>query len=150
MTAARPSKVKARAQGLRPDAHTLPLFDVTELSSAIRAIEPAAGSRAAALLDAMAKSGPQSEANYPYGKQLPTHIKNLEKLAWAFIKRTVVCPECHHIGMEYDLDRQDPATAAALAHRSRQAGFIAPQLLNLLALVYAVLVVLVAIVMECF
>ena len=88
--------------------------------------------RAAAALEALI-AGPQNQADYRPGWRLAAYVQSLEYDGWRIRSRLFKHPRCACPIAEYTLDRQDPATAAALDKR-KQAGFIAPELLGLLAL----------------
>ena len=93
---------------------------------------PKDGTRAAAALEALI-AGPQNQADYRPGWRLAAYVQSLEYDGWRIRSRLFKHPRCACPIAEYTLDRQDPATAAALDKR-KQAGFIAPELLGLLAL----------------
>lgn len=69
----------------------------------------------------------------PGGWRLAAYVQSLEYDGWGIRSRLFKHPHCARPIAEYALDRQDPATAAALERR-KQAGFFAPELAGLLAL----------------
>lgn len=75
-------------------------------------------------------TGPQNQADYWRGWRLAAYVKELEYNGWAFLKRDILRPGCRREITEYELDRTNPGTAAALA--SRQNGFVTGEFLNLL------------------
>ena len=131
MKNARPTEVKASALDKRRHDTALDLFPDT-LPLITPAVWPKDGTRAAAALEALI-AGPQNQADYRPGWRLAAYVQSLEYDGWRIRSRLFKHPRCACPIAEYTLDRQDPATAAALAKR-KQAGFIAPELLGLLAL----------------
>ena len=139
MKNARPTEVKASALEPRrndtaPDISTdisADLFPDT-LPAASPAIWPTAGTRKADALEALI-AGPQNQADYRPGWRLAAHIKSLKDDGWGIRSRLFKHPRCARPIAQYSLDRQDPATAAALERR-KQGGFIAPELAGWLAL----------------
>jgi len=114
------------AQDLFPDA----------LPAATPAIWPTEGTRKADALLALI-AGPQNQCDYRPGWRLAAHVKSLKDDGWRIRSRLFKHPRCARPIAEYTLDRQDPATAAALAKR-KQAGGIAPELAGWLALLAVV------------
>ena len=86
------------------------------LPPVVAALSPTAGTRAAEALAACI-SAPQNQADYWYGWRLAAYVKELEYDGWRFIKRDILKPGCRRVITEYELDRTDPCTAAALASR---------------------------------
>lgn len=115
MTSARPTEVNASA--LEPRRHFIASDLFPELlPDAVPARWPMAGTRADEALHALLQ-GPQNQAAYPHGWRLAASIKSLEYDGWRFTKRDIHRPGCRSAITEYALDRQDPATAAALRLR---------------------------------
>ncbi len=92
-----------------------PLFPEIE-PPVVAAFWPATGTRADEALQALL-TGPQNQADYWYGWRLAAYVKELEYDGWRFIKRDILKPGCRRVITEYELDRTDPGTAAALASR---------------------------------
>lgn len=111
MRNARPTEVKASALEQRHDT-SADLFPET-LSPVTPARWPKAGTRAAAALHALI-DGPQNQADYSPGWRLAAYVQSLEYDGWAILSRLFKHPRCASPIAEYTLDRQDPATAAAL------------------------------------
>ena len=65
-------------------------------------------------------TGPQNQADYRDGWRLAASVKLLEYGGWAFCKRDIRRPHCRSTITEYALDRQHPATAAALNARQQR------------------------------
>lgn len=84
---------------------------------------PSPGTRAAEALDAFLSSGAQNQADYLHGWRLAAYVKELEYLRWSFCKRDIYRPGCRRAITEYEIDRQAPATSAALNGRYSR-GFI--------------------------
>ena len=131
MRSARPTEVKASALEPRRNDTPSDLFPDT-LPAATPAIWPTAGTRKSDALQALI-AGPQNQCDYRPGWRLAAYVQSLEYDGWCIRSRLFKHPRCARPIAEYTLDRQDPATAAALDKR-KQAGFIAPELLGLLAL----------------
>lgn len=102
------------------------------LPAATPAIWPTAGTRKADALGALIE-GPLNQADYRPGWRLAAHIKSLKDDGWGIRSRLFKHPRCARPIAQYSLDRQGPATAAALERR-KQGGFIAPELAGWLAL----------------
>lgn len=121
---------KPSAAGKR--AHFNPLSDLfpESLPPVTAAVWPAPGTRADEALQALL-AGKQNQADYWQGWRLAAYVKELQNDGWAFIKRDILRPGCRRVITEYELDRTDPSTAAALA--SRQKGSIDATLAGLLA-----------------
>lgn len=100
------------------------------LPPVVAAFWPTSGTRADEALQALL-TGRQNQADYWHGWRLAAYVKELEYDGWAFIKRDILKPGCRRVITEYELDRTDPSTAAALA--SRQRGAIDATLAGLLA-----------------
>lgn len=108
---------------------TAPLFPELE-PPVVAAWLPAAGTRPDEALQALI-GGKQNQADYWQGWRLAAYVKALEYIGWRFLKRDISRPGCRRAITEYELDRTDPGTAAALA--SLQKGSIDPTLAGLLA-----------------
>ena len=108
---------------------TAPLFPDLE-PPVVAAWLPAAGTRPNDALQALTE-GPQNQADYWQGWRLAAYVKALEYDGWRFIKRNIIKPGCRRPITEYELDRTDPGTAAAL--ESLQKGSIDATLAGLLA-----------------
>lgn len=80
----------------------------------VAALWPTIGTRSHEALIALI-SGPQNQADYPNGWRLAAYVKALQYDGWAFTKRDILKPGCRREITEYQLDRTDPATKAALA-----------------------------------
>lgn len=103
------------------------------LPAAAPAIWPTAGTRKADALEALI-AGPQNQCDYRPGWRLAAYVQALKYDGWAIRSRLIAHPRCRPLIAEYSLDRQDPATAAALDKR-KQAGGITPELAAWLAVV---------------
>jgi len=114
------------------DDDTTDLFPDT-LPPVTPACWPNEGTRAAAALEALI-AAPQNQADYGPGWRLAAYVQSLEYDGWCIRSRLFKHPRCARPIAEYTLDRQDPATAAALAKR-KQAGGITPELAAWLAVV---------------
>lgn len=132
MRSARPTEVKASALEPRRNDTASDLFPDT-LPAATPAIWPTAGTRKADALAALI-AGPQNQCDYQPGWRLAAYVQSLEYDGWCIRSRLFKHPRCARPIAEYTLDRQDPATAAALAKR-KQAGGITPELAAWLAVV---------------
>ena len=106
------------------------------LPAAAPAIWPTAGTRKADALEALI-AGPQNQCDYRPGWRLAAYVRSLKDDGWGIRSRLIAHPRCRPLIAEYTLDRQDPATAAALDKR-KQGGFIAPELAGWLALLAVV------------
>lgn len=115
MKNARPQNTEASALDKRHFNPASDLFPDT-LPPIVPAFWPTAGTRAAEALQALF-DGPQNQADYWQGWRLAAYVKELEYDGWRFIKRDIHRPGCRRAITEYQLDRQDAATAAALAAR---------------------------------
>ncbi|MER2518972.1 MAG: hypothetical protein ABTR92_21705 [Candidatus Accumulibacter phosphatis] len=105
-----PEKCHSTAEDLFPD--TLPQATI--------AISPKPGTRPDEALNALL-TGPQNQAEYDgQGWRLAAYVQQLEDRGWRFITRDIVRPGCRRPIAEYQLDRGDPGTAAALAARGLQ------------------------------
>ena len=102
------------------------------LPAATPAIWPTEGTRKADALEALI-AGPQNQCDYRPGWRLAAYVRSLKDDGWGIRSRLIAHPRCRPLIAEYTLDRQDPATAAALDKR-KQGGFIAPELAGWLAL----------------
>lgn len=114
MENARPPEGKPSAAG-HGDSNPFDLFPDT-LPAVLPARWPDPNSRAGEALRALLQ-GPQNQADYRDGWRLAAYVKKLEYDDWHFIKRDIHRPGCRRAITEYALDRQDPATAAALQSR---------------------------------
>jgi hypothetical protein len=132
MRSARPTEVKASALEPRRNDTVSDLFP-DALPAATPAIWPTAGTRKADALAALI-AGPQNQCDYQPGWRLAAYVQSLEYDGWCIRSRLFKHPRCARPIAEYTLDRQDPATAAALAKR-KQAGGITPELVAWLAVV---------------
>lgn len=132
MRSARPTEVKASALEPRRNDTASDLFPDT-LPPVTPACWPNEGTRAAAALEALI-AGPQNQCDYQPGWRLAAYVQSLEYDGWCIRSRLFKHPRCARPIAEYTLDRQDPATAAALAKR-KQAGGITPELAAWLAVV---------------
>lgn len=84
------------------------------------ATSPKPGTRPDEALNALL-TGPQNQAEYDgQGWRLAAYVQQLEDRGWRFITRDIVRPGCRRPIAEYQLDRGDPGTAAALAARDLQ------------------------------
>lgn len=92
---------------------------------------PAAGTRDDEALQALIV-GKQNQADYWRGWRLAAYVNSLRSDGWAILSRSIIKPGCRREIAEYELDRTDPGTAAALA--SRQKGSIDYVLAGLVAL----------------
>ena len=135
MRSARHTEVQASALEPRRNDTASDLFPDT-LPPVTPACWPNEGTRAAAALEALI-AGPQNQADYRPGWRLAAYVQSLEYDGWRIRSRLFKHPRCACPIAEYTLDRQDPATAAALAKR-KQGGFIAPELAGWLALLAVV------------
>lgn len=133
MKNARPPK-EASALEQRHDTPA-DLFPDT-LPAAVAAVWPTAGTRKADALEALI-AGPQNQCDYRPGWRLAAYVQALKYDGWGIRSRLIAHPRCRPLIAEYTLDRQDPATAAALDKR-KQGGFIAPELAGWLALLAVV------------
>ncbi len=88
------------------------LFPET-LPPVVPALWPKQGTRDHEALTALIKS-PQNQADYWLGWRLAAYVQSLEGAGWRFITRWIKCSGCKGPIKEYELDRADPATAAAL------------------------------------
>ncbi|ENO80540.1 hypothetical protein B447_12202 [Thauera sp. 27] len=116
MRSARHTEVQASALEPRRNDTPADLFPDT-LPAAIPAIWPTAGTRKADALRALI-TGPQNQADYWPGWRLAAYVKSLKYDGWGIRSRLISHPHCKPLIAEYTLDRQDPATAAALALRN--------------------------------
>lgn len=137
MRSARPAEANASALEPRRNDTAPDLFPDT-LPPVTPACWPKEGTRAAAALEALI-AGPQNQADYRPGWRLAAYVQSLEYDGWRIRSRLFRHPRCARPIAQYTLDRQDPATAAALAKR-KQGGFIAPELAGWLALLAVVAV----------
>ena len=96
-----------------------PLFPELE-PAATPALWPTPGTRKADALQALI-AGPQNQCDYRPGWRLAAYVKSLAYDGWRIRSRLFKHPRCKPLIAEYSLDRQDPATAAALQAR-RQSG----------------------------
>lgn len=130
MKNARPQNTGTSAAGKR--AYFNPLSDLfpESLPPVAPAFYPAAGTRPYEALQALIE-GKQNQADYWQGWRLAAYVKSLEYDGWRFVKRGIIKPGCRAPITEYEIDRTDPGTAAALA--SRQKGSIDATLAGLLA-----------------
>ena len=135
MRSARPAEAEASALEPRRNDTAPDLFPDT-LPPVTPACWPKEGTRAAAALEALI-AGPQNQADYRPGWRLAAYVQSLEYDGWRIRSRLFRHPRCARPIAQYTLDRQDPATAAALAKR-KQGGFIAPELAGWLALLAVV------------
>ena len=124
---------EVQASALEPRHHFNAIADLfpESLPPVTPALFPVRGTRADEALQAI-QQGPQNQADYWQGWRLAAYVKELEYLGWHFLKRCITRPGCRRAIAEYELDRTDPSTAAALA--SRQMGSIDPSLAGWLAL----------------
>lgn len=116
MKNARPEKTEASALDKRRNDTAPDLFPDT-LPAATPAIWPTAGTRKADALEALI-AGPQNQCDYRPGWRLAAYVRSLKDDGWGIRSRLIAHPRCRPLIAEYTLDRQDPATAAALAMRS--------------------------------
>lgn len=96
---------------------TAALFPELE-PAATPALWPTPGTRKAAALQALI-AGPQNQADYCPGWRLAAYVKSLAYDGWCIRSRLFRHPRCKPLIAEYSLDRQDPATAAALEKRKQ-------------------------------
>lgn len=129
MRSAHPTEVTVSALDPRHNHTANDLFPDT-LPPVVAALWPTRGTRADEAWQAIYQ-GPQNQADYWQGWRLAAYVKELEYLGWRFIKRDITRPGCRRAITEYQIDRTDPSTAAALA--SRQMGSIDLTLAALLA-----------------
>jgi hypothetical protein len=94
-------------------ANCCPLFPELDLP-VMPARWPMRGTRAHQALSALMR-GPVNQADYGPSWRLAAAVQSLEYDGWSIISRRIVHPRCMNPIAEYTLDRQDPATAAALA-----------------------------------
>ena len=135
MRSARPAEANASALEPRRNDNPSDLFPDT-LPAATPAIWPTAGTRKADALEALI-AGPQNQCDYRPGWRLAAYVRSLKDDGWGIRSRLIAHPRCRPLIAEYTLDRQDPATAAALDKR-KQGGFITPELAGWLALLAVV------------
>ena len=135
MRSARPAEANASALEPRRNDNPSDLFPDT-LPAATPAIWPTAGTRKSDALEALI-AGPQNQCDYRPGWRLAAYVRSLKDDGWGIRSRLIAHPRCRPLIAEYTLDRQDPATAAALDKR-KQGGFIAPELAGWLALLAVV------------
>ena len=135
MRSARPAEANASALEPRRNDNPSDLFPDT-LPAATPAIWPTEGTRKADALEALI-AGPQNQCDYRPGWRLAAYVRSLKDDGWGIRSRLIAHPRCRPLIAEYTLDRQDPATAAALDKR-KQGGFIAPELAGWLALLAVV------------
>ncbi len=135
MRSARHTEVQASALEPRRNDTASDLFPDT-LPPVTPACWPNEGTRAAAALEALI-AGPQNQCDYRPGWRLAAYVRSLKDDGWGIRSRLIAHPRCRPLIAEYTLDRQDPATAAALDKR-KQGGFIAPELAGWLALLAVV------------
>lgn len=133
MRSARPTEVKASA--LEPRRKNTACDDLfpESLPPVVPAIWPKEGTRKCDALKALIR-GPQNQCDYRPGWRLAAYVQALEYDGWCIRSRLFKHPRCKPPIAEYNLDRQDPATAAALKVRS-VGGFITPELAALLVLI---------------
>ncbi len=126
MRSARPTEAGTSALEPRPDY--IPPADLFPESLPVVAIAvwPNPHTRAGEVL-AAALAGPVNQYDYRGHWRLAASIQHLEDDGWRFIAREVIRPIA-----EYELDRADPGTAAALA--SHQKGSIDSTLAGLITL----------------
>ena len=117
MRSARPAEANASALEPRRNDNPSDLFPDT-LPAATPAIWPTAGTRKSDALEALI-AGPQNQCDYRPGWRLAAYIRSLRDDGWAIRSRLIAHPRCRPLIAEYTLDRQDPATAAALAKRKQ-------------------------------
>ena len=134
MKNARPPKEASALDKRRND--TAPDLFPDTLPAATPAIWPTAGTRKSDALEALI-AGPQNQCDYRPGWRLAAYVRSLKDDGWGIRSRLIAHPRCRPLIAEYTLDRQDPATAAALDKR-KQGGFIAPELAGWLALLAVV------------
>lgn len=96
----------------------------------VAAFWPATGTRDDEALQALIE-GKQNQADYWRGWRLAAYVNSLRRDGWAIFSRSIIKPGCRREIAEYELDRTDPGTAAALA--SRQKGSVDLTLAGLLA-----------------
>jgi len=116
MRSARPAEANASALEPRRNDTAPDLFPGT-LPAATPAIWPTEGTRKADALDALI-AGPQNQCDYRPGWRLAAYVRSLKDDGWGIRSRLIAHPRCRPLIAEYTLDRQDPATAAALALRN--------------------------------
>lgn len=125
MKNARPTEVKASAlDKRRNDTATDISTDISAdlfpdtLPAATPAIWPTEGTRKADALQALI-AGPQNQCDYRPGWRLAAYVRSLKDDGWGIRSRLIAHPRCRPLIAEYTLDRQDPATAAALDKRKQ-------------------------------
>ena len=116
MKNARPPK-EASALDKRPNDTAPDLFPDT-LPAASPAIWPTAGTRKSDALQALI-AGPQNQCDYRPGWRLAAYVRSLKDDGWGIRSRLIAHPRCRPLIAEYTLDRQHPATAAALDKRKQ-------------------------------
>lgn len=141
MRSARPTEAEASAPEPRrndtapdisPDT-SADLFPDT-LPPVVSAVWPKHGTRKADALEALI-AGPQNQCDYAPGWRLAAYVQALEYDGWRIRSRLFKHPRCKALIAEYTLDRQDPATAAALrTRREAQSGFFRPEVAGWLVL----------------
>ncbi len=124
MKNARPEKTEASALSQRRHDTASDLFPDT-LPPVVPAVWPSEGSRAHAALLALLE-GPQNQADYGPGWRLAAYVQDLEYRGWRILSRLFKHPRCKPLIAEYAIDRQDPATAAALSMRPHLAKGMLP------------------------
>ena len=117
MRSARPAEANASALEPRRNDNPSDLFPDT-LPAATPAIWPTEGTRKADALEALI-AGPQNQCDYRPGWRLAAYVRSLKDDGWGIRSRLIAHPRCRPLIAEYTLDRQDPATAAALDKRKQ-------------------------------
>jgi len=130
MKSAHPPKEASALDQRRNDTAQPDLF-AADLPAVIPALWPNKGTRKADALAALI-AGPQNQCDYRPGWRLAAYVQSLEYDGWSIRSRLFKHPRCARPIAEYTLDRQAPATAAALERRN-QAGYVSPELAGLLA-----------------
>lgn len=117
MRSARPTEAEASALEPRRNDTPQDLFP-DSLPAATPAIWPTEGTRKADALEALIAC-PQNQCDYRPGWRLAAYVRSLKNDGWAIRSRLIAHPRCRPLIAEYSLDRQDPATAAALDKRKQ-------------------------------
>ena len=115
MENARPQNTRTSAPDKRNHNPSAPLLPELEPPVFV-AVWPSPCTRADEALQALIK-GPLNQADYWRGWRLAAYVKSLGYDGWAIKSRLIVKPGCRREIAEYELDRADPGTAAALELR---------------------------------
>jgi hypothetical protein len=124
------------AESARNSAYSIADLFPESLPPVTPAILPKVGTRKADALRALI-AGPQNQCDYRPGWRLAAYVQSLEYDGWRILSRRIRHPRCKPPIAEYTLDRQDPATAAALKAHRTEAGFITPESAAWIAMIAA-------------